>query len=384
MFKGKAGAQDAHEAIRPVDVTLTPEEIREFLTPEQFRLYGLIWSRFVASQMAAARFHDTVALITCGPAQWRARGERLLFPGWLAALPRPADEEEDALPPLRQGEELKLLKLTREQKFTQPAPRYTEASLVKELEERGIGRPSTYATIISTIQDREYVRLEDKRFVPTDLGNVVCAQLRDHFPSLMDVGFTAGMEDNLDKVADGKLGWVGLLRDFTRDFNPALSAAAQNMAPVKGGLTTDVPCPRCGKPLVVKFGKSGEFLACTGYPECRYTTNFTRDEKGQIIIDKEECDMDADDLMMMALDAGAEDFSEEEDSFEILTNPDDFSAVREALEKEGVPMAEAEITMIPQNYVSLSDENDIKYLNRTLDLLDEDDDVQAVYHNWDE
>lgn len=288
VFKGKAGAQDAHEAIRPVDVTLAPADVKEFLTPDQFRLYSLIWSRFLASQMAAARFHDTVALINCGPAQWRAKGERLLFPGWLAALPRPAEEEEDALPPLRQGEELKLLKLSKEQKFTQPVPRYTEASLVKELEERGIGRPSTYATIISTILDREYVRLEDKRFVPTDLGNVVCAQLREHFPTLMDVGFTAGMEDNLDKVADGELGWVGLLRDFTKDFNPALSAASKNMAPVKGGLVTDLPCPKCGKPLAVKFGKSGEFLACTGYPECRYTTNFSRDEKGAIRIEEKQ------------------------------------------------------------------------------------------------
>lgn len=282
VFKGKSGAQDAHEAIRPVDVRLTPQDVKEHLTPEQYRLYSLIWSRFVASQMAPARFHDTTALINCGPAQWRAKGERLLFPGFLAAMPRPADEEEDMLPPLKAGEELRLEKLTKEQKFTQPAPRYTEASLVRELEERGIGRPSTYAAIISTIQDREYVRLEDKHFAPTDLGKVVCSQLREHFPTLMDVGFTAGMEDNLDKVADGALGWVGLLRDFTRDFDPALSAAAKNMVHIKGGLTTDLPCPQCGKPLVVKFGKSGEFLACTGYPECRYTTNFIRDEKGVI------------------------------------------------------------------------------------------------------
>ena len=282
VFKGKSGAQDAHEAIRPVDVRLTPQDVKEHLTPEQYRLYSLIWSRFVASQMAPAKFHDTTALINCGPAQWRAKGERLLFPGFLAAMPRSAEEEDDLLPPLKAGEAVKLEKLTKEQKFTQPAPRYTEASLVRELEERGIGRPSTYATIISTIQDREYVRLEDKHFAPTDLGNVVCSQLREHFPSLMDVGFTAGLEDNLDKVADGALGWVGLLRDFTKDFDPALSAAAQNMAPVKGGLTTDVPCPQCGKPLVIKFGKSGEFLACTGYPECRYTTNFVRDEKGKI------------------------------------------------------------------------------------------------------
>ena len=282
VFKGKTSAQDAHEAIRPVDVTLTPQDVKEFLTPDQYRLYNLIWCRFVASQMAPARFHDTAVALTCGPGLWKAKGERQLFPGFLAIMPKGTEEEDCALPPLKEGEVVTLQKLEKEQKFTQPAPRYTEASLVRELEELGIGRPSTYATIISTIQEREYVRLEDKHFAPTDLGNVVCSQLRDHFAKLMDVGFTAEMEANLDKVADGDLGWVSLMKDFAADFDPTLQAAAKNMAPVKGGLNTDVPCPECGKPLVVKFGKSGEFLACTGYPECRYTTNFTRDEKGQI------------------------------------------------------------------------------------------------------
>lgn len=281
-FRGKSTAQDAHEAIRPVDVRLTPQEVKEHLTPEQFRLYGLIWSRFVASQMAAAVFHDTAVTLNCGPGQWKAKGERLLFPGFLAVLPRSAEEEEDVLPPLQEGDVATLQKLDKEQKFTQPAPRYTEASLVRELEERGIGRPSTYAAIISTIEDREYVRLEDKHFVPTDLGRVVCSQLRDHFARLMDVGFTAGMESDLDKVADGELGWVNLMKDFAADFNPTLEAAAKAMTPVKEGLETGVICPECGRPMVVKFGKSGEFLACTGYPDCRCTTNFTRDEKGRI------------------------------------------------------------------------------------------------------
>ncbi len=280
--KSQAKVQDAHEAVRPVDVALHPSVVKEFLTPEQYRLYALIWERFVASQMAGARFHDTTALIDCGPAQWKAKGERPLFPGFLAASPSSAEESEDGLPPLCAGDTLELQALTKEQKFTQPAPRYTEASLVRELEERGIGRPSTYAAIISTIQDREYVRLEEKHFAPTDLGNVVCAQLRQHFPDLMDVGFTAAMEDKLDKVAEGDLGWTNLLEDFARDFNPALAAAAKSMTPVKTGLVTDIACPRCGKPLVVKFGKSGEFLACSGYPDCRHTSNFTRDEKGAI------------------------------------------------------------------------------------------------------
>ncbi len=281
-FRRKSTAQDAHEAIRPVDVQLTPQKVKEYLTPDQFRLYSLIWNRFVASQMAAATFHDTLVTLSCGPGLWKAKGEHLLFPGFLAAWPRTAEEMEAALPPLREGEELTLEELKKEQKFTQPAPRYTEASLIRELEEQGIGRPSTYASIISTIEEREYVRLEDKHFVPTDLGRVVCSQLRDNFARLMDVGFTADMESNLDKVADGKLSWVKLMKDFAADFNPTLEAAARNMVPKKAGLETETFCPECGKPMVVKFGKSGEFLACTGYPECRYTTNFTRDEKGEI------------------------------------------------------------------------------------------------------
>ncbi|MBQ3891870.1 MAG: type I DNA topoisomerase [Mailhella sp.] len=282
-FRGKDSAQDAHEAVRPVDVRLTPQDVKPYLTQEQFRLYDLIWRRFLASQMASAAFFDTLATLSCGPGLWKAKGERLLFPGWLAVMAKGADEEEKELPPMEQGDLATLVKLEKEQKFTQPPARYTEASLVRELEELGIGRPSTYATIISTIQDREYVRLEDKHFVPTDLGNVVCSQLRSHFAKLMDVGFTAGMESSLDKIAEGKLGWVDVMEDFTRDFNPALAAAAKNMTRVKEGVSTDVACPQCGRPMTVKFGRSGEFLACTGYPECKYTTNFTRDEKGTVI-----------------------------------------------------------------------------------------------------
>ncbi len=282
-FHGKGSAQDAHEAVRPVDVTLSPQDVKPFLTQEQFRLYELIWCRFLASQMAAATYSDTLVTLSCGPGQWKAKGERLLFSGWLAAMPRGADDEEKILPPMAQGEHVTLVKLEKEQKFTQPPARYTEASLVRELEELGIGRPSTYATIISTIQDREYVRLEDKHFLPTDLGNVVCEQLRSHFSKLMDVGFTAEMEGDLDKIAEGKLGWVNLMEDFAKDFNPTLASAAKNMTRIKKGVATDVACPKCGKPMVIKFGKSGEFLACSGYPECKHTTNFNRDDKGLVI-----------------------------------------------------------------------------------------------------
>lgn len=283
-FKGKAGAQDAHEAIRPVDVTLTPEEVKPFLAPDQYQVYRLIWSRFMASQMAAARFHDTTVTVDCGPTQWRAKGERLLFPGFLSVMPRSKDEESSELPPLTKGDELKLNKLTKEQKFTQPSPRFTEASLVRELEELGIGRPSTYATIISTLQDRDYVRLEEKHFAPTDLGRVVCDHLREHFRTLMDVGFTAHMEELLDKVAEGEQDWVALLRNFSTDFNPTLAEAAKAMSQVKTGLSTDIVCPECGKPLMVKFGKTGQFLACSGYPTCRFTSDYVRDEKGNIQI----------------------------------------------------------------------------------------------------
>ena len=209
IYKAKGGAQDAHEAIRPVDVTVTPDMVKPHLPPEQYNLYRLIWSRFVASQMAGARFHDTTALIACAHTLWRAKGERLLFPGFLAVLPRGKEEADAELPPLKAGQALTLDKLEKEQKFTQPPARYSEASLVRELEELGIGRPSTYAAIISTLQDRDYVHLAERHFVPTDLGRVVCRQLTEHFAKLMDVGFTAQMEEGLDKVAEGGRGaWI--------------------------------------------------------------------------------------------------------------------------------------------------------------------------------
>lgn len=282
VYKAKGGAQDAHEAIRPVDVTITPDEVKPHLPPEQYNLYRLIWARFVASQMAGARFHDTTATISCAHTQWKSKGERLLFAGFLAAMPRGKDEADAELPPLAAGQTLNLEKLDKEQKFTQPPARFSEASLVRELEELGIGRPSTYAAIISTLQDREYVSLKERHFVPTDLGRVVCTQLVEHFGKLMDVGFTAQMEENLDKVADGQEQWVELLRRFSEDFNPTLAAASKNMKSLKGGMPANLPCPECGKDLLIKFGKAGAFLACSGYPECRYTSNFERTEDGKV------------------------------------------------------------------------------------------------------
>ncbi len=284
VYKVRGSAQDAHEAIRPVDVSITPDEVKPFLPAEQYNLYRMIWTRFVASQMASARVEDTVVLAACRHTLWRARGERVIFPGFLHVMPQGKSDKEDTapLPPLKAGRPLTLRRMDKEQKFTQPPARYSEASLVRELEEKGIGRPSTYAAIISTLQDREYVQLTDKRFVPTDLGRVVCAQLVENFGKLMDVGFTAGMEEDLDKVAAGGENWVDLMRHFADDFNPTLLAAAKNMKSLKQGLECNLPCPKCGKPLMIKFGKAGSFLACSGYPDCRYTSNFTRTEDGRI------------------------------------------------------------------------------------------------------
>ncbi|GKT30237.1 DNA topoisomerase, type IA like protein, partial [Aduncisulcus paluster] len=198
VYKSKGGAQDAHEAIRPVDATLLPEDVKPYLPADQFKVYKLIWNRFIASQMAPARFWDTVVTIQAKNTIWRSKGERLLFPAAQTG----------------KGEVLKVDKIESEQKFTQPPARYSEASLVRELEEKGIGRPSTYASIISTIQDRSYVNLEEKKFIPTELGFVVSDQLSEHFKELMDVGFTASMEKQLDDVAEGKIEWTSLMKDF--------------------------------------------------------------------------------------------------------------------------------------------------------------------------
>lgn len=303
-FKTKASAQDAHEAIRPVDVNITPDDVKALLPADQFKLYKLIWERFVASQMAAATFWDTTVIIKAGgDTQWRSKGERLLFPGYMMAFQgtrlvefksisaHKADANE--LPKLAKDQELKLEDFLKEQKFTQPPPRYSEASLVKELEEKGIGRPSTYAAIISTILAREYVEQVEKRFVPTDLGFVVSDQLTEHFETLLDVGFTAAMEENLDKVATGGQDWIALLKDFTTEFYPTLEKARENMARVKTGLQTEIMCEVCGKPLVIKFGRAGTFLACSGYPACSNTKNFTRNDKGEIeILEKTKAEVE--------------------------------------------------------------------------------------------
>ena len=262
VYKAKASAQDAHEAIRPVDVSLVPDMVRPSLTAEQYNLYKLIWCRFVASQMAQAVYRDTTITAECGETQWQTKGQCQVFDGWQKVLP---GEKDNLLPELEAGESLAVHAIEKEQKFTQPPARYSEASLVRTLEELGIGRPSTYATIISTLEDRGYVEKREKAFVPTELGRVVCRQLLENFAKLMDVHFTAQMEGALDKVAEGQEGWDELLSTFMDDFNPTLESADKNMKTVKGGMETELRCPECGEPLLIRFGKAGAFLACKAY-----------------------------------------------------------------------------------------------------------------------
>ena len=281
VYKAKASAQDAHEAIRPVDVSLVPDMVRPSLTAEQYNLYKLIWCRFVASQMAQAVYRDTTITAECGETQWQTKGQCQVFDGWQKVLP---GEKDNLLPELEAGESLAVHAIEKEQKFTQPPARYSEASLVRTLEELGIGRPSTYATIISTLEDRGYVEKREKAFVPTELGRVVCRQLLENFAKLMDVHFTAQMEGALDKVAEGQEGWDELLSTFMDDFNPTLERADKNMKTVKGGMETELRCPDCGEPLLIRFGKAGAFLACKAYPTCKYSSNFVRDEHGHLSI----------------------------------------------------------------------------------------------------
>lgn len=270
-YASRRGAQEAHEAIRPTSPARAPEEIASLLKDEaQARLYRLIWSRFMASQMREQRLEITVIDVAAGPYLLRGRGVHVLFPGFTAAYP--SREKEIGVPPVEEGQWLDLLALDSQQKFTEPPPRYTEASLVRALEANGIGRPSTYAPIISTIQDRGYVYLEEKRFRPTDLGFVVTDQLVAHFPEIMDIEFTAGMESKLDQIEEGQAKWVETLREFYGPFERSLTAAeaAMQKVSVKPQETGEV-CEVCGRPMLLRVGRRGPFLACSGYPGCTNT-----------------------------------------------------------------------------------------------------------------
>ncbi|MHB1051908.1 MAG: type I DNA topoisomerase [Thiobacillus sp.] len=268
QYKAKTkNAQEAHEAVRPTSVSRTPEAVKKFLSADQAKLYELIWKRTVACQMTAAQFDTVAADITVGEGTFRATGQTLAFAGFLAVYQDDEDEEESKLPVLAEGETLPVDKLYGEQHFTQPPPRFTEASLVKSLEEYGIGRPSTYASIISTLQDREYVLLEKKRFEPTDIGRLVSCFLTRHFNQYVDYDFTAKLEDKLDDVSNGKRVWSQLLGEFWKEFDGELKAKVD----VERGCPIPEACPKCAKPLFMQASKRGLFIGCSGYPECDYT-----------------------------------------------------------------------------------------------------------------
>jgi len=286
--KKAKGAQEAHEAVRPTSVYRTPESLKNYLTKDQLRLYRLIWQRFVASQMASAEY-DTISVdVLAGPDGsskqdkpylFRASGSTLRFAGFLAVyadLPdedNPEDDDLDRLfPELLEGDLLDLLKLLPEQHFTQPPPRYTEASLVKTLEEYGIGRPSTYAPILNTIQARGYVRRESKRFFPTDIGIVVNDLLVEHFPDIVGVNFTATMEDELDRIASGENDWIPVVADFYHPFKAEVDRAFSDVPSVElGSEEVGRNCPKCNNPLIIRWGRFGKFIGCSTFPNCRYT-----------------------------------------------------------------------------------------------------------------
>jgi DNA topoisomerase-1 len=287
VYASKKTAQQAHEAIRPTDVDLTPDDIREFLSDEQYRLYDLIWRRFVACQMEPAKWNVTTLTITAptklGTAAYRATGRTLVFDGYSKVWLTSSTEQQ--LPPTQAGQKLAMVDILPEQHFTKPPARYTEASLIKALEKEGIGRPSTYAPIISTIQDRGYVEQREKKFYSTDLGEVVTDKLDEYFPRIMDIAFTRHMEEQLDKIEEQHLAWQGVLTDFYGPFKENLETAQKEMKHAKAESTpSEYTCPDCGRQLLYKFGKNGKFLSCSGYPECKFASPC--DKEGKMIQDE--------------------------------------------------------------------------------------------------
>ena len=304
-FRSKKGAQDAHEAIRPTSLEYTPARVRRYLRRDMFQLYSLIWDRFVASQMVPAVYDQTAFEIPVKEAVFRATGQQIKFDGFMKVYiegrderaPQSNGEDEDEaqdtdgmLPDLQNGDALKLLSMDPRQHFTQPPPRYTQASLIKDLDEKGIGRPSTYAAIISNILDREYVaQNESRQLVPTDLGFLVNDLLVESFPDILNVEFTASMEDELDKIEIGKEKWTRAMKRFYTPFARDLKKAEKEMRDVKRQeVPTDIDCDKCGAKMVIKWGRNGEFLACPQYPECKNTKNFKRSDTGEIAIVAEE------------------------------------------------------------------------------------------------
>ncbi len=286
-FKTKAkNAQEAHEAIRPTSIRNTPEDIKQYLSPEQLRLYELVWKRTIACQMIHATINTVSVDFACGnDHRFRATGSVVVDPGFMAVYQegvddKQADSDDKLLPPMEKGDICQLKDIRAEQHFTEPPPRFSEASLVKTLEEYGIGRPSTYATIISTLQAREYVVLENKRFYPTDVGRVVAKFLTEHFTRYVDYDFTARLEDELDAVARGEKDWVPVMQEFWKPFKMLVDDKESSVS--RSDVTTeatDEACPKCGKPLNIRLGRRGRFIGCSGYPECDYTRNID-DERG--------------------------------------------------------------------------------------------------------
>ncbi len=281
-YKQKGITQDAHEAIRPTHLEFSPDLLEPYLTKDQTRLYSLIYKRFLASQMSSAVFNQTVVDIEAGDCVFRATGSVMLFDGFMTLYKEAQEEEEKILPQLFQGDLLKVLELRKSQHFTQPPSRYTEATLIKALEENGIGRPSTYATIVSNIMERGYVVKEKKFLRPTEIGLMVSDLLVRSFPNIMDLKFTANMEQELDKIENGEIHWVKVVEEFFKAFSKDLKKAQKDM---KAEIPTEVSCPKCGANMVIKSGKNGLFLSCSNYPQCKETANFTRDEQGKIILD---------------------------------------------------------------------------------------------------
>ncbi|MFC4307434.1 type I DNA topoisomerase [Cohnella boryungensis] len=281
-LKKNASAQDAHEAIRPTSVLRDPESVKAFTSKDQLRLYKLIWERFVASQMASAVLDTMTVDLASGPVVFRANGSKLKFPGFMKVYVEGNDDgttdEDRLLPPLATGDKAEQKKIDPKQHFTQPPPRFTEARLVKALEELGIGRPSTYAPTLETIQKRNYVAMEEKKFIPTELGELVIQLMEEFFPEILDVEFTANMEGDLDHVEEGTQDWVNVIGEFYKSFEQRLNVAEEEMKEIEiKDEPSDEICDKCGSPMVYKMGRFGKFLACSGFPNCRNTKPIVKD-----------------------------------------------------------------------------------------------------------
>ncbi|MBM4284166.1 MAG: type I DNA topoisomerase [Deltaproteobacteria bacterium] len=291
FYKSPKGAQEAHEGIRPTDVNRRPGDLKAFLGKEDLALYDLIWRRFVASQMSPAIYQQTAVDIEAGDYTFRATASVLDFPGFTVLYQESGEVEEkeegDRLPPLTVGEILTLRDFDPQQHFTKPPPRFTEASLIKELEAQGIGRPSTYATILTNLQERRYVLKERVGLRPTELGLVVNDLLVESFPDILDPQFTARLEGDLDRIAEGETPWQQVLRDFYEPFQRDLTSAREGMRRVKS-VSSSLTCPLCQADLLVRFGRNGEFVGCSAYPRCKFTSNFTREADGRLVLEEKK------------------------------------------------------------------------------------------------